>query len=136
MKSLEEKILKMNFDKKGVKRLETPSYVTAHDANLRGVWYFNILTKKLDYSDAAKTHQDRDAFKEYFSSDSKGWVRGRVFEDGEKYYIFAYLEDWIDWPVTRNTISSIYAQVQKPCGYAISDVLDAYGYSLTENKKG
>jgi len=134
---LEEKILKMNLQEKGVKRLKTPPYAAVHYTdNLKGLWYFNILTKKLEYSDTAKSHQDCDSFTEPFSSNSKGWVRGRVFKGEGKYYIFVYLEDWIKWPITRSTISSIYTQIQKTCGYEISDVLDAHGHSLTENKKG
>jgi len=135
VKPIEKRILKINLQEDRVKVLKDPPYVTAHNANLRAVWYFNILNKKLDYSTTAKSHQDSDKFKEPLNHE-KGWIRGRVFEDDGKYYIFVYLEDWLHWPITRNTINSIYTQIQKVCDYDISDVLDADGYSLTENKKG
>lgn len=135
MKSLLEELLKVDLNEARVKVLSVGAMGLAHyKDNLCAVYWYNILTGKLEYSEAATTHQDHTVFRGPFEND-RGWIRGRVFVYKGKYYIVAYLEDWLDFDLTNRTVSELYRKIQSKCKYMISDIVDEEGYTLTENKK-
>jgi hypothetical protein len=101
---------------------------------LRAVWWYNVLERKLEYSEIATTHQDMDIFHGPFTN-ARGWIRGRLFQYKNKYYIVVYMEDWLDHTPTNFMMADIYRQIQAQFKNTISDVVDEEGYSLTENRK-
>jgi len=135
MKPLLEKLLKVNLSAGRARATGVGAMSLAHHKEfLRALWWYNILDGRLEYSADTFTHQDRRVFKGPFTDD-KGWVRGRVFQYRGKYYIVAYLEDWLDHAVTNESMADLYSQIQDKFKHTISNVVDEEGYSLTENKR-
>lgn len=134
-KKLAKMLSTVNLSEKRVKALAQGAMGLAHyKDHLKAIYWYNILSGELEYSETATTHQDRNIFKAPFESD-RGWIRGRVFSYKGKYYIVAYIEDWLEFPLTNRVIESLYSKIQKKCSETITDIVDEEGYSLSENKK-
>lgn len=134
MRQLLEALLKVKlFETRKRIMKDAMSYAHYKDT-LIAVWWYNVLTRKLEYSEVATTHQDMDIFKGPFTN-ARGWIRGRLFQYKGKYYIVVYMEDWLDFAPTNDLMADIYRQIQAHFKDTISDVVDEEGYSLTENRK-
>lgn len=135
MKKLLEELLKVNLLEERVKVLDVGAMGLAHyKEHLCAVYWYNIITGTLEYSETATTHQDHNEFKGPFEND-RGWIRGRVFVYKGQYYIVTYIEDWLDFPLTNKPISDMFRKIQGKFKDTISDIVDEEGYTLTENKK-
>ena len=107
------------------------------------IWFYNLLSHKLEYSEIAHSHNDRASFSDEPYS-GKEWIRGRVFEYRGKCYILVYLGSstdfsWTAAPVDRNLLSKslgdLYRQIQDNFKYKIFDITDEDTRTLAENKK-
>jgi hypothetical protein len=135
MRELIEQLMKVNLEEKRVRVLREPAIGLAHyPENLKAVFWYNILSNSLEYSEKANTHQDYKIFKGPFT-DAAGWIRGRVFTYGRKNYIVVYIEDWLDVQIANQSLADLYSRVQDVFKQPISDIVDEQGYTLTENKK-
>lgn len=135
MRELIEQLMKVNLNEKRVKALKEPAIGLAHyPENLKAVFWYNILSDSLEYSEKATTHQDYKIFKGPFT-DAAGWIRGRLFQYEGKYYIVVYIEDWLDTQIINKHLADMYHQIQNKFKHPISDIVDEQGYTLTENKK-
>jgi len=137
-----------------------PAVLLAHGKK-EAVWWYNLNSQKLYYSETATSHKDRKAFSELYADypedraidqsvlddlTKKGWVRGRVFKAEGGYYTVIYLgNDNLTWapPINRNllakTIRDLDNQIQDNFKHGvIIDVVDEYSRSLLklgEHKK-
>ena len=166
MKSLLEKLLKINLSteldqyrprSKGLADLADfgkPAVLLAH-GNKKAIWWYNLYSHKLDYSETATGHKNLKAFSKVYAGypqdkdpnleelTRKGWIRGRVFEQTGKCYLVIYLGSdkftWIAAPVDRNLLSQsigdLYNQIQNNFKEPISDVVDEDSRTLLEIKK-
>jgi len=122
-----------------------PASMMAH-ARKKAIWWYNVLSQKLEYSETATSHQDRKAFSGGPYDGSKGWIRGRVFKHTDKkYYIVVYLgssavdsalgsESRILNLVSKN-MQDLCSQIQDNFRFPISYVVDEYWNNLAESKK-
>jgi hypothetical protein len=133
MRSLTEKLLKVDLKAGRKKVLAEPAIALAHrPENLRGIFFYNVLKQELDYSETAKGYMDREAFKRVWE-EPRGWIRGRVFTCGAKHYIMIHMGDWRQYSVRNDILADLYDQVQGKCPHVISDFVDEISHSLTEN---
>jgi hypothetical protein len=96
----------------------------AKDA-LVGLWWYQPPSGKLEYSEEATTHLDSRRFT--LLPDSRGWVRGRVFKDGGKGYVTAYLEDWLENDIPGKAIADIVEKISQKATISIVGVVDEEG---------
>lgn len=130
-----EKLLKVNLSGARAKALGVAAMGSAyHKKDRRAVWWYNILDKRLEYSEIPITHYDRKVFNAPFAGD-RLWVRGQVFQHETEYYILVYLEDWLDHSVTNDLMADLFRQIQGKFKHTIYDVVDEEGCSLTKNKR-
>ena len=137
MKSLSEKLLRADLSKDNDKNRPIgcrSAFKSAH-SRPKAIWFYNLLSNKLEYSKTATGHRDRLAFSDEPFSGSDEWIRGRVFEEDGKYYIFFYLDSSVGRNLLSRSIGDLYRQIQGNFEYKISDIMDDNSRSLTKSKK-
>jgi hypothetical protein len=145
--NLLKKLIKVDLLETGSKvpaATTEPASMMAHERK-KAIWWYNILSQKLEYSETAATHRDREAFSGPYDG-SKGWIRGRVFKHTDKkYYIVVYVgSSAVDAAVgseshSLNLLSknmhNLCSQIQDKFRFPISYVVDEYWYDMSESKK-
>ena len=137
MKSLSEKLLRADLSKDNDKNRPIgcrSAFKSAH-SRPKAIWFYSLISNKLEYSKTATGHRDRLAFSDEPFSGSDEWIRGRVFEEDGKYYIFFYLDSSVDRNLLLRSIDDLYSQIQDNFEYQISDIVDDNSRSLTKSKK-
>jgi hypothetical protein len=116
-----------------------PASIMAHARN-KAIWWYNVLSQKLEYSETAATHQDRKAFSDGPYDGSKGWIRGRVFKHTDrKYYIVVYVGSSVVDSALGSAVNlvaknlpNLYSQIRDNFRFPISYVVDEYWNNLTD----
>jgi len=145
MKPLLEKLLKVDLSKAGDKDRKVlkefaksrggSAFDSAHKIP-KAIWFYDLISNELEYSETASGHRDRSAFSPAPFSGQGEWVRGRVFEKSGKYYMLIYMDSSVKRSLLARSIGDLYRQVQD--GFelgTIVDIVDQDNRSLTESRK-
>jgi len=95
----------------------------------KGLFWFEPKEGILDFSTDAKTHYDSGGFT--IAKNTKGWIRGMVFEKDKSFFILVYKVDFIKGVVfTGKILKGIYQKITEKHNYKIQDIVDEEGFSL------
>ena len=95
----------------------------------KGLFWFEPKEGILDFSTDAKTHYDSNGFT--IVKNTKGWIRGMVFEKDKNLFILVYKVDFMKGVVfTGKILKKIYQEITEKHNFKLQDIVDEEGYSL------
>lgn len=119
-------------DNRGERVIPDARDISHYKDVLKGIWWYQLATHRLEYSAKAKSHFDV----EFTAADRpRGWVRGRVGDDRGKVYAFIYTGDFPTAHLPGYVLSDILRKLQTESGLDIEYFVDEEGYSLVDESR-
>lgn len=102
--------------------------ISQNKQNVIGIWWYDIRTKELQYSETARGHLDNQFTLNQLAKNDKNIVRGRLVRVNNKNYLIIFNK------ISPFNTYTLRSKIEDESRKLVDFVVDDEGYSLQESK--